>query len=91
MVPGPIKKRIKFSTDSTITEYIDADHLPSYINGGTCSKSYRHVPLGCLPTSELVSSGKLAINQDEQLNRVQKYYEKLYEDFKTTSVISNGH
>ena len=90
MVPGPIKKRIKFSSVGTITDYIDADHLPEYINGGTSAKSYRQVPPECRPTSELISSKELAINHDEQLTRVKKYYEKLYDDFKTTSVVSTG-
>ncbi|KAI1292885.1 Motile sperm domain-containing protein 2 [Halotydeus destructor] len=81
VLPANVKRRIKFSNDKTITDYIPADHLPAYILGGSCPRDFRFVPKVALATDDLVSSGTLKFDEAGQL-RVRKYYEKLYATYK---------
>lgn len=82
MLPSNVKRRIKFSNDKTITDFISRDSLPGYM-GGTSNQMYPYVPTGALFTSEMVKQGILSLNQEEE-SRVHKYYDKLYSDLKRT-------
>jgi len=42
-IPPERRKLVRFSSDSDITDYIDAENLPDYM-GGNCKKSYNTAP-----------------------------------------------
>lgn len=81
MLPTNVKKRIKFSNDKVLRDFIPDEQLPSYM-GGSNNHSYPCVPRGVLTTSEMAKQGILCLTSDEEL-RVQKYYEKVYNDIKS--------
>lgn len=80
MLPANVKRRIKFSNDKTIAEFISKDQLPSYMSG-TSTQVYPYIPKGSLSTSEMVKHGLLSLTPEEE-SRVHKYYDKLYSDLK---------
>lgn len=87
MLPANVKRRIKFSNDKTITEFIPKDQLPSYMSG-TSTNVYPYIPKGALTTSEMVKEGILSLNPEEE-SRVHKYYDKLYSDLKRPRTATN--
>lgn len=84
MLPSNVKKRIKFSNDKTIDEYIDKCWLPPYM-GGTCNQVYpAPAPRGVLTTAEMAKDKILPLNSEEEL-RVQKYYERVYNEIEVAN------
>lgn len=86
MLPTNVKKRIKFSNDKVIRDFIPDEQLPSYM-GGTNNHPYPYVPRGVLTTAEMTKQGVLKMSSEEEL-RVQKYYEKVYADVKASNVVT---
>jgi hypothetical protein len=82
MLPSNVKKRIKFSNDKTIREFIADEQLPTYM-GGTNNYPYPYIPQGAITTSEMVQKQILKLSSEEEL-RVQKYYEKVYNELKNS-------
>lgn len=80
MLPANVKRRIRFSTDKTITELIPIEQLPPYM-GGRNPEPYPVTPRGVLTTSEMAKEALLPLTPDEE-SRVLKYYEKVYQDIK---------
>lgn len=79
MLPSNVKKRIKFSSDKNINEFIESSSLPAYM-GGTSTQQYpAPAPRGVLTTAEMVKKKDMPLTSEEEL-RVQKYYEKVYKD-----------
>ena len=87
MLPANVKRRIKFSTDKTITDFISKDQLPGYMSG-TSTQVYPYIPKGAMSTSEMVKEGILNLSPEEE-SRVHKYYEKLYSDLKRSRPVSS--
>ena len=86
MLPANVKKRIKFSNDKSITEYIELSSLPPYM-GGTSNTPYPlPVPRGVLTTAEMVKKRDMPLSAEEEL-RVQKYYERVYKDIDSLKTI----
>jgi len=83
MLPANVKKRIKFSNEKTLRDFIPEEQLPLYM-GGSNNYPYPYVPRAVLTTSEMVKQGILTLTSEEEL-RVQKYYEKVYSDVKTSN------
>lgn len=72
MLPGNVRKTVRFSNDKTIDAYISKDNLPDYLGGtGEQSKNYR----GVIPDNLKTTAEILNIN-GEDYKKVKKYYEK---------------
>jgi len=82
-LPSNVKRRIKFSNDKSIGEFIDVEHLPPYM-GGKNQNPYPTIPNGVLTTSQMVKEGILPLTDEEEA-RVQKYYERVYADVKKSN------
>lgn len=80
MLPANVKRRIRFSSDKTITDLIAVDQLPEYM-GGTNPDPYPVTPRGVLTTSEMAKEALIPLTPEEE-SRVLKYYEKVYQDIK---------
>lgn len=81
MLPSNVKKRIKFSNEKSIDEYIDKSLLPPYM-GGTCNQIYPSpIPKGVITTAQMAKEKILPLTTEEEL-RVEKYYEKVYSEIK---------
>lgn len=50
-IPDHSKDLVKCADKKTIGNFIASDNLPDFM-GGTCKRSYRDVPIGCIPTQE---------------------------------------
>lgn len=83
MLPSNVKKRIKFSTDKTIEDFIEKSSLPPYM-GGTCNQIYpAPAPRGVLTTAEMAKEKILSLTSDEEL-KIEKYYEKINHEIKNS-------
>lgn len=80
MLPASVRKRIKFSTDKNIRDFIPDDELPSYM-GGYNNHPYPYVPDTVISTSEMVSTDILKLSEEEEF-RVYKYYDKVHAELK---------
>ena len=68
------RKIVKFATLDTITELIDRDHLPDYMNGNGV-KNYRHVPKGVPSMEELTE--RIGITNRKDVVKLCEYFQKL--------------
>lgn len=82
MLPANVKRRIRFSNDKTINELIPRDQLPPYM-GGTSTAPYPVTPRGVLTTAEMAKESLIPLTPEEE-SRVQKYYEKVYQEIRSS-------
>lgn len=83
-LPANVKKRIKFSNDKSIEEFIDRSNLPPYMNGTSAQIYPGLIPTGVVSTKDMVKMKILPLNSEEEL-RVEKYYEKIYNQIESVS------
>lgn len=72
MLPEEAAGIIKFAKGDEIFKYIDPDHVPDYIPGGTCRRNFRAVAPGSKPILDLVTAYGYTIET----------YDRLYPQFK---------
>ncbi|XP_053202939.1 motile sperm domain-containing protein 2-like [Panonychus citri] len=76
MLPGYVKKKIRFCDEKTLTDHIAINNLPDYLGGPGTPSDYRLIPQGLTTTRELTIKGLLPMS-DEQLSKTYQYYDKL--------------
>ncbi|RWS24677.1 motile sperm domain-containing protein 2-like protein [Leptotrombidium deliense] len=76
MLPGYVKNRIKSSSETTLEDYITKNNLPDYL-GGETGDAYRVIPDGLKTTMQMSNDGEMPTINEQDLQKVAKYYEKV--------------
>lgn len=76
-IPDHSKGLVRCADRKNITNFIAIDHLPDFM-GGTCSRSYRDVPKGCISTQEY-GSKVLNLSRKQLSNLLNKFKPLLLE------------
>lgn len=76
MLPGYVKKKIRFCDEKSLNEHIDKENLPDYLGGSGKTNDYRVFPDGLSTTRDLTTKGILTMSED-QLVKTNQYYDKL--------------
>lgn len=76
ILPSTLTSLVKFANKNDITNFIELEHLPDFMNG-TCKLNYRKVPEGCPSVFDLAESKGFT---KKDVDRLMAVYDPLLEE-----------
>lgn len=76
LVPSTISNLVRFANRHDITNYIDVDNLPDFMNGN-CKLSYRNIPEDCVSVAEIAETKGLT---KKDIEKIMALYEPFLEE-----------